>query len=67
MVERFNGKVKKNVLRKHLFTDVEDLEEKLTAYINDYNFTIRIKGLGYKTPADYLEANFNYLVQRIVI
>ena len=27
MIERFNGKIKKNVLRKYLF--------------NDYNFTIR--------------------------
>ena len=67
MIERFNGKVKKNVLRKYLFSDVDNLKEKLTAYINDYNFTIRLKGLGYKTPADYLKINFNHSVQRIVI
>src|SRR3990167_6934515 len=67
MIERFNGKVKKNVLRKYLFTDVDDLKEKLTAYINDYNFTIRLKGLGYKTPTDYLKTNFNHSIQRIVI
>lgn len=67
MVERFNGKVKKNVLRKYLFNDVDDLKTKLTEYVNDYNFTIRLKGLGYKTPVDYLKTNFNYSIQRIVI
>lgn len=67
MVERFNGKVKKNVLKKYLFNDVNDLKEKLTPYINNYNFTIRLKGLGYKTPADYLKTNFNHIIQRIVI
>lgn len=67
MVERFNGKIKKNVLRKYLFKDVDDLKEKLTGYINDYNFTIRLKGLGYKSPADYLKITFNHSVQRIVI
>lgn len=67
MVERFNGKIKKNVLRKYLFNDVDDLKEKLAEYINKYNFTIRLKGLGYKTPADYLKITFNHSVQRIVI
>ena len=55
------------MLRKYLFTDVDDLKEKLTAYINDYNFTIRLKGLRYKTPVDYLKTNFNHSIQRIVI
>jgi len=67
MIERFNGKVKKNVLRKYLFSNADDLKERLTQYINDYNFTIRLKGLGYKTPSDYLKTNFNYTIQRIVI
>lgn len=67
MVERFNGKIKKNVLKKYLFKDVDDLKEKLTQYINDYNFTIRLKGLGYKTPADYLKTTFSHSIQRIVI
>ena len=67
MIERFNGKIKKNVLRKYLFSDVDDLKEKLSEYINDYNFTIRLKGLGYKTPVDYLKTNFNHIIQRIVI
>lgn len=67
MVERFNGKIKKNVLKKYLFNDVDDLKEKLTAYINNYNFTIRLKGLGYKSPADCLKTTFNHSIQRIVI
>lgn len=67
MVERFNGKIKKNVLKRYLFQDVDGLKEKLTEYINNYNFTIRLKGLGYKTPADYLKINFNHSIQRIVI
>lgn len=67
MIERFNGKIKKNVLRKYLFSDADDLKGKLTQYINDYNFTIRLKGLGYKTPADYLKTNFNHIIQRSVI
>ena len=67
MIERFNGKIKKNVLRKYLFNDVDDLKEKLTEYINDYNFTIRLNGLGYKTPVDYLKINFGHSIQRIVI
>lgn len=67
MIERFNGKIKKNVLKKYLFNNVGDLKERLTQYINDYNFTIRLKGLGYKTPVDNLKTNFNYSVQRIVI
>lgn len=45
MIERFNGKIKKNVLRKYLFYNVDDLKEKLATYINEYNFTIRLKGL----------------------
>lgn len=67
MVERFNGKIKRNVLKKYLFSNVDDLNEKLIAYINNYNFTIRLKGLGYKTPEHYLKTNFTYSVQRIVI
>ena len=67
MIERFNGKLKKNVLRKYLFNNADDLKERLAEYINDYNFTIRLKGLGYKTPSDYLKTNFNYTIQRIVI
>ncbi len=67
MVERFNGKIKKNVLREYLFTGVDDLKEKLTEYISDYNFTIRLKGLGYKKPVDYLKTNFNHSIQHIVI
>lgn len=66
MVERFNGKVKTKVLRRFLFAGVEDLKEKLYQYLIHYNFVVRLKQLGYKTPAQYLKETFNYSVQRIV-
>jgi len=67
MVERFNGKIKDKVLRRHIFENEEDLKEKLYAYLNDYNFKIKLRQLDYKTPAGYLKERFNYSVQRIVI
>lgn len=67
MVERFNGKIKDKIFRGRLFQDVADLKMKLTTFINDYNFTVRLKQLDYQLPAQYLKDNFNYSVQRIVI
>jgi len=67
MVERFNQKVKTKVFRRYLFTGIEDLSEKLTDYLNRYNFEVKLRQLDYKTPAGYLKERFNYLVQRIVI
>lgn len=66
MVERFNGKVKTKVLKRFLFTGVEDLNEKLTAYLNSYNFEVRLRQLNYLTPAEYLKQRFNYSIQRVV-
>lgn len=54
MVERFNQKLKKQVTRKYLFEDVDDLRNKLTEYVNKYNFEIRLIQLGGKTPIDNL-------------
>jgi len=67
MVERFNGKIKTKVFRRYLFTDILELEEKLIEYINRYNFSVRLKQLGYQTPTDYLKSHHDYSVQRIVI
>jgi len=66
MVERFNGKVKKNVIRRHIFADQLDLVQKLTAYLNKYNFEVKLKQLGYKTPSDYLKEVKGISIQRIV-
>lgn len=67
MVERFNGKIKDKVFRRFLFENIEDLNIKLTDYLNRYNFDVKLKQLNYMTPAAYLKERFNYLVQRIVI
>jgi len=66
MIERFNGKIKTNVIRRHLFEDVADLKLKLITYLNKYNFEVKLKQLNYKTPADYLKQTKNLSIQRIV-
>lgn len=67
MVERFNQKVKTKVFKRYLFAGISDLEEKLTDYLNRYNFEVKLRQLNYKTPVQYLKERFNYLGQRIVI
>lgn len=66
MVERFNGKVKGKVIKRYIFEGKEELEEKLICYLNSYNFEIKLKQLGYKTPADYLQSTYHTCIQRIV-
>jgi transposase-like protein len=66
MVERFNGKVKKNVIRRYLFADEVDLVLKLITYLNKYNFEVKLKQLGYKTPNEYLKETKGLYIQRIV-
>lgn len=67
MVERFNGKVKGKVIKRYLFEGKEDLEAKLSTYLNSYNFHVKLKQLGYKTPADYLQSIYHHCIQPIVI
>lgn len=67
MVERFNGKIKGKVIKRYIFEGRDDLEEKLISYLNSYNFDVRLKQLGYKTPADYLQSTYPRCIQRIVI
>ena len=66
MIERFNGKIKKNVIRRYLFENETDLKEKLISCLNHYNFVVRLKQLGYKTPSEYLKQTKNLSIQRIV-
>lgn len=54
MVERFNQKLKRQVTRKYLFGDIDDLKLKLIEYVNKYNFEIKLIQLGGKTPIDNL-------------
>lgn len=67
MVERFNGKIKVKVIKRYIFAGKEDLEVKLICYLNSYNFDVKLKQLGYKTPADYLQSTYHHCIQRIVI
>jgi len=67
MVERFNGKIKGKVIKRYIFVGREDVEEKLICYLNSYNFDVRLKQLGYKTPVGYLQSTYNASIQRIVI
>ena len=54
MAERFNRKVKDNVLKRFLFADIFEMESKTLEYVDRYNHDIRLKSLDYKTPKDYL-------------
>ena len=62
-----NGKVKGKVIKRYIFTGKEDLAMKLICYLNSYNFHVKLKQLGYKTPADYLQQTYNTSIQPIVI
>lgn len=66
MVERFNGKVKQNVIRRYIFENIEDLEDKLINYLNKYNFEIKLKQLNFMTPSEYLQKVTSFFIQRIV-
>jgi hypothetical protein len=67
MVERFNGKVKTKVIKRHIFEGKEDLRKEILVYCNKYNFEIKLRQLKYKTPADYLQSTSHHCIQRIVI
>jgi hypothetical protein len=57
MVERFNRKLKVNVVRRHLFEDRAHLEQELLEYTNKYNFMIKLQGLNGCTPVEFLIKN----------
>lgn len=67
MVERFNRKIQEKVIRLRIFETPESLGEDLIKYINKYNFEIKLKGLQYKTPIDYLKENIPEFDSNILI
>ncbi len=67
MVERFNGKIKDKVFKRFIFEGRDDLETKLVQFLNHYNFQVRLKQIGFQTPADFLKNKFNKSLQPIVI
>ncbi len=58
MVERFNQKIKTNVMRRYLFQNVKELELKLILYVNRYNFELKLQQLNRKSPVEYLVERF---------
>lgn len=59
MVERFNRKIKANVIRRYLFQNVKELNERLISYVNRYNFELKLQQLDRKSPVEYLVDRFN--------
>lgn len=58
MVERFNQKIKPNVIRRYLFQNVKELNSKLISYVNSYNFTIKLQQLNRLSPVSYLDKRY---------
>ncbi len=58
MVERFNQKIKQNVIRRYLFQNVKELNTKLISYVNSYNFTIKLQQLNRQSPVSFLENKY---------
>lgn len=59
MVERFNQKIKQNVIKRYLFQNVKELNEKLISYVNRYNFELKLQQLNRKSPVQYLVERFS--------
>lgn len=66
MAERFNRKIKDNVLKKFCFKSIFEMEEKTIDYANKYNHEIKLKSLNYQTPAKFVEINHNLVVKKIL-
>jgi len=67
MVENFNKRIKKGVLKKYMFSAIFELNDKLLEFVDNYNQNKRLKSLNYKTPAEYLKETKGITLQRIVI
>lgn len=65
MVERFNRRVRENILKKYLFSSIFEMNDKLINFINDYNLNKRLKKLNYKSPAQFLKEQKNILIKVI--
>jgi len=66
MVENFNKKIRKKVLTKYMFQSIFEMMDKLMEFVDDYNHNTRLRKLGYKTPAQYLKEEKEFIIQRIV-
>ena len=50
-VERFNGRMRDELLNETLFTSIAHAREKIAAWVKDYNTGRPHSSLGYATPA----------------
>ncbi len=66
MVENFNKRIKKKFLTKYRFQSIIELNDKLIEFIDEYNHNKKLRSLGYRTPAQYLQEKKNIIIQRIV-
>lgn len=57
-VERLNGTIRKEVLDRFWFDDLEDAREKLDDWIIEYNRFRPHKGIGYLSPDLFVQWNF---------
>lgn len=48
--ERFNGTLKQELLNRHIFANLEEVSDKIDAWLDDYNNFRPHKGLKYQTP-----------------
>lgn len=67
MVERFNRKIKDKVITLRMFDTPQQLAEDLVEYMNRYNFSIKLKGLNYKTPVEYLQEKVSTLDNTLLV
>jgi hypothetical protein len=52
MVEAMNKKIKANTVKRFHYDTVEALKAHLYAYILNYNFNLKLRALGHKSPFD---------------
>ena len=58
-IESFNGRLREECLNQHIFTSLEDAQEKIELWRQDYNQARPHGSLGWLTPAAYREKNTN--------
>ncbi|MBD5641696.1 MAG: transposase, partial [Desulfovibrio sp.] len=58
-IESFNGRLREECLNQHIFTSLEEAQEKIELWRQDYNQARPHGSLGWLTPAAYREKNTN--------
>ncbi len=65
-IESFNGKMRKELLNRHWFKDLQDANEKAWEWREEYNTDRPHSSLGMKTPAEFLEEWERNLAERLI-